>query len=134
MAGVVVDASVAVKWFLDEDRTAAARSLLDGSDDLLAPSFILLEVSHAMWVAARQQRTTVGASEASEGALILTIRQLTPVEDLIVGAAMLMRALDHPVYDCLYLALAQREAATLITADEGQFRAARRAKIAARLL
>ncbi len=26
--------------------------------------------------------------------------------------------LDHPLYDCLYLALARREAATLLTADQ----------------
>lgn len=45
-----------------------------------------------------------------------------------------MRRVDLAVYDCVYLALAEREGAPLVTADEKQFAAAQKARIEARLL
>lgn len=40
-----------------------------------------------------------------------------PLRPLAPRAAALARELDHPVYDCFYLALAEAEGAALITAD-----------------
>lgn len=42
--------------------------------------------------------------------------------------------LQHAIYDCLYLALAQRTMAVLLTADDRQYELARRLRIDARLL
>lgn len=62
------------------------------------------------------------------------------IDDLIGAGALvdsdarLSSALSHPIYDCLYIALAARQGTTLVTADEGQFAAARRARIDVRLL
>lgn len=50
------------------------------------------------------------------------------------GAIELMQHVNLAAFDCLYLALAERETLPLVTADEGQFAAARRARIEARLL
>ena len=43
--------------------------------------------------------------------------RLVPTETLLPTAARLSRTLDHPVYDCCYLALAIQEDAALVTAD-----------------
>lgn len=68
-------------------------------------------------------------------ALMDSLFASAPATDaLIAPAVRLMLSLQHPVYDCLYLALAEREGMPLVTADERQFAAARRARIEARLL
>jgi predicted nucleic acid-binding protein len=42
---------------------------------------------------------------------------LRPSVPLLPRAMELARRIGHPVYDCVYLALAEREQATLVTAD-----------------
>jgi predicted nucleic acid-binding protein len=60
---------------------------------------------------------------------------LRPFDRIVSTAELSGQALqvaidtDHPIYDCFYIALAQRENAPLITADERQVAAARRAKV-----
>lgn len=134
MAGVVIDASVAVKWFLDEDRTQEARALLDDAGPLLAPSALFLEVLQAIWVAARQGRTAIEAIGQAEQDLQHAFPQPSPDLMLIRDAARIMREQQHPIYDCLYLALAERSGLELVTADERQLAVARRMRVLARLL
>ena len=55
MAGLVIDASVAVKWFLTEDRSHEARDLAT-EGGLIAPTTILLEVYNALSIAVRRER------------------------------------------------------------------------------
>jgi predicted nucleic acid-binding protein len=128
----VVDASVAVKWILPESGSSAAAALRKLNDDLSAPSLIAVEVGNALWKAVR--RGSVTRSEALEGfeAALISLQSLIPIEELRVRALALAIELRHPIYDCFYLALAQRETALLVTADEAMFTAARKAKIKAR--
>jgi predicted nucleic acid-binding protein len=128
----VVDASVAVKWILPESGSSAAAALRELNDDLSAPSLIAVEVGNALWKAVR--RGSVTRSEALEGfeAALISLQSLIPIEELRVRALTLAIELRHPIYDCFYLALAQRENALLVTADEAMLTAARKAKIKAR--
>ena len=128
----VVDASVAVKWILPESGSSAAAALRELNADLSAPSLIAVEVGNALWKAVR--RGSVTRSEALEGfeAALISLQSLIPIEELRVRALTLAIELRHPIYDCFYLALAQRENALLVTADEAMFTAAGKAKIKAR--
>ncbi len=119
MNRVVVDASVAVPWYVEEPATPRAVPLQLGSDILLAPGFLLLEVASA--ILKRQRRGIPTAADYPEAAL----RELraspiafTPDDVLLDAAAAVSRTLRHPFYDCLYLALARREEALLATFDE----------------
>jgi predicted nucleic acid-binding protein len=128
---LIVDASVAVKWFLDEEGCEEARRLLD-SESLLAPDLILLETYNAVW-----KRWRRGEARASQlGELVHLLRQalerLIPLGELATEAAALSRELRHPIYDCVYIALAARERGWLITTDQRLVKTARRAKIEAR--
>ena len=134
MAGLVIDASVAVKWFLEEDRSAEARSVIEGDDDLFAPTLVIPEVVHALWIAARQGRTSPDSAPAAIASLNAVFAELTPDIDLIGDAVGLMRSLQHPIYDCLYLALGRRSKLPVLTADDRLFTAGRRARIPVRLL
>lgn len=113
---IVVDASVAFKWFKDEEGSEAARELLL-EHGLSAPEIVIAEVLNAAWRAAR-----IGAIEheqlpAVARELPRCFSSLAPLVPLAARATEMARALDHPVYDCFYLALAERSDATLVTAD-----------------
>jgi predicted nucleic acid-binding protein len=113
---LIVDASVA-KWLIEEPDSALADHLLDGADDFLAPELIVAEVISAAW----KQRRLGGIDDAQFDDIVIRIadgpidcRLLRP---LALRAAAIAREFDHPIYDCLYLALAEVEEATLVTAD-----------------
>ena len=48
MSRLVVDASVAVKWFLPEAQSDAARALLGSGHDLIAPELVYAELGIAL--------------------------------------------------------------------------------------
>ncbi len=121
---LVIDASVALKWVLAEDGSSAADLLLD--QELIAPELWMIEAANALW--RRVSRGALTAPEAEERLLELSNAPVAsiPITDDIFAAAGLSSSMDHPVYDCLYIALAQRENTTLITADTRLFNKAQR--------
>ncbi len=117
MKKVVVDASVAVKWFVPEIHSEAAARMLDLELALFAPDLVVPEFGSILWKKVR--RGEVKREEAEE---ILTAFERLPIEirpsSLLVAAACnLAIDLDHSVYDSLYLALAVAEECLLVTAD-----------------
>jgi predicted nucleic acid-binding protein len=112
---VVIDASVALKWVLDEPGKEAAEALLE--EELVAPSLWLLEAANALW--RRSQRGEIGGEKATERLSELFNAPVTTatIEGDLLAAAGLANALGHPVCDCLYLATALRENTYVVTAD-----------------
>ena len=114
---LVVDASVAVKWLIAEEGSDAAHRLAASGDDLHAPRLMASEIANALWRKAR-----LGEIERSRaGALTATVSAM-PVrwnadETICADAVRLALALDRPVYDCVYLALAHHIRARVVTAD-----------------
>ncbi len=125
---IVVDASVAVKWVLPEDRSEQAAAIRGEDDDLIAPSLVCAEIGSAIWRAA--VRGDVPAAEARKHlqVAIAHYSRIIPLEELADRAIELAIRLRHPIYDCLYLALAERERCTLITADARLVAAAKHTK------
>ena len=119
MAVIVLDASVAVKWYVHERHCEPALELLDREDVLfVAPDIFLPKVVNALL---RQQRAAKFDGELLDRALddlTLTCPELVGSKNLIAHAAALSRSIAHPIYDCLYLALAERWDTVLVTADE----------------
>jgi predicted nucleic acid-binding protein len=118
---VVVDASVAVKWFFTEPFADAAEILLGGGYQLLAPELLVLEVGSALWK--RQRRRELDGDTASR---ILRDLERAPIEMLSIGkwgALALDLAVRYgiTVYDGLYLAVATGHECSLVTADRRLF-------------
>jgi predicted nucleic acid-binding protein len=118
MTGFVVDASVAIKWLVDEPLSAQAAKLLDDDLPLAAPELIYAEAANALWAIAR--RGQISAADVREALDMLADAPLavpSSMRQLMAAAARLAHDLHHPVYDCLYLALSLQEQRPVITAD-----------------
>ncbi|WP_158258497.1 type II toxin-antitoxin system VapC family toxin [Rhodopila globiformis] len=113
----VIDARVALKWFIEEDGSAQATALLTGPHTLIAPDLIIAEVANAGWKAVRSGGMTREQHDHAAARLPLAFDHLIPLAPLAPRAVAISRDLDHPVYDCFYLALAEDRHATLVTAD-----------------
>ena len=114
----VVDASVALKWSLPEDDSDLAHELLN--HPLIAPDWWLIEAGNGLWKAAGRGELTI-----PEAAQLLSDLSEVPVTSidarpLLDSAFRLGCALAHPIYDCLYLALAIDRDVAMVTAD-GKF-------------
>jgi predicted nucleic acid-binding protein len=125
---VVVDASVAVKWVLPEAGSDRAAAIRTADDDLVAPSLACAEIGSAIWRAVL--RGDVSAAEARRDLRVAVdhYRRIVPLEELAERAIDLAMRLRHPIYDCFYLALAEREGCPLITADSRLVAAAKAMK------
>lgn len=117
MSVYVLDASVAVKWFLEEEHSEAALRLLDARHHLHAPDFSLLELDHVL--AKRMRRGELETSEAWEiRQAIRTLPVLRHRFELFSELAFeLAAASGRGIYDCVYLALALVLGVEVVTAD-----------------
>jgi predicted nucleic acid-binding protein len=130
----VVDASVAIKWFLPENHSEAALRLLTQPHTLHAPDLIFSEFGNVLWK--RVRRNEISKEEANavlEGLLTLNL-QVLPSQALIPLALEIACRENRTVYDSLYLAAAIALQSSLITADARFFRALNKGPFSAHLL
>ncbi len=114
---LVIDASVAVKWFFHEPGHEAARELEQLDADFVAPEILLAEVANAVWRKHRLGECPDDEADAIVDNLAHFFELLQPLPPLIKRASSLSRELDHPIYDCLYLACAEMMSSPLLTDD-----------------
>jgi predicted nucleic acid-binding protein len=112
---MILDASVATKLFVQVAGSEQAEAAA-AANEFIAPRLILTETANALWKYVRRGEASL--AQAQEAIRNLD-RQLSIVDDfrLIVQAQNLAARLDHPVYDCVYLATAQSYQFPLLTAD-----------------
>ena len=113
--GIIVDASVALKWVLDEDDSVLARAL--ATRELAAPELLWSECANGLWRWVRRGVLSGRVAQARFVALRRAPIALTPAGELLDRALMLAVELSHPVYDCVYLALALQRGMQVVSAD-----------------
>ena len=131
MSRFVVDASVAVKWYLPEIHDASARRLLAGRHDLLAPDLLFPEVGNILWKRVRAAQMTEAEAQTVLGSLGSLNLTVSPSWPLVLSALAIACPTQRSVYDSLYLALAVREQAVMVTADEKLYNALQSTPLAA---
>jgi predicted nucleic acid-binding protein len=119
----VLDSSAALPWVLPEKDSTKAIQLRDDAriavHQLLAPNIFPAEVFNALLKAERTKRINVGEAKtlyASIGADIPALHTYLP---LMARAGEIASRYRIALYDCLYIALAERESCKVITADRG---------------
>ena len=125
MTPFVLDASVAVKWFLspnDEELTAEALALLRKFSQrealFIIPDLFWAEVASAFWKAIRLGRFDKTSAQNAFSYLENCNLPVYSTALLLQNAFEIALAHDRSVYDSLYVALAVQSHAPLITADE----------------
>lgn len=130
---IVIDASVAAKWFLPEKGREAARKLLTQKVVFIAPWLIKVEVAAAITKTCRIENLSANTSEnlclkwfnrLERGTV-----NLEDTEADHTAAAQLSSRLSHSYQDCLYLALAQRYSIPIVSADKKQIKKAQESNI-----
>ncbi len=115
----VLDASVALKWVLTEPDAAKARQLRDdfrnAVHELIAPDSFTLEIAHALTKA--QRRKLVPDAWRLWLDVMTTVPRLFPSHPLTPRAIQISTKAQIGVYDCVYVALAEREGCEKVTAD-----------------
>jgi predicted nucleic acid-binding protein len=122
---LIVDASVAVKWVLDEPETERAVALRNSNPDLVAPSLVHAEIGNSLWRAVLRGDVTPSVASDALKVAIAHYARIVFLAELADNALELATRLRHPIYDCFYLALAQRERCALVTADRRLLSAAK---------
>lgn len=112
----VLDASAAIELILSRPAAEELSELLSKAERVLAPDIYVAEVSNALWKHANASGDSEGYTELLDDAVALT--------DTLIDSASLYREAfalstrhQHPVYDSLYLVVARRNSATILTVD-----------------
>jgi predicted nucleic acid-binding protein len=119
----VVDASVAIKWFLPEIHSADALRLLRTEHSLLAPDLLWAEVGNILWKRWRRNEL----SDETAYAILRDLRrlplQIRPSDELAETAWSIATRRERSFYDSLYVALGDQEGCPMVTADAKLFNA-----------
>ena len=115
---LVVDASVACKWFVEEAGSRAAEQMLVVGNTLIAPDLIIAEGCNIFWRKVRTGQMNKEHALAASSGLVSSLTVIVPCAQLIPRAMEVSLALNHPAYDCFYLALAAQSNSMLVTADK----------------
>ena len=134
MNACVVDASVAVKWFLPEVHWEAAWRLRDSQTALHAPAFFELEFSNVLCKKVRRGELSRQDANLMLDQLVQVTITRHPDARLVRAALDLAHQLRQNLYDCLYLALAVHLKTQLVTADQRFRQALRNTMLASHLL
>lgn len=129
---VVVDASLALKWVLDEQHSPEAQQLLAAWADeqvrVMAPSLLIYEAVNVLYQRVRRQQLTVASARAAFSALMESSLSFVGGDEADLASTAIDLAVGHGLpatYDAIYMALAARSGCSLWTADERMWNSVR---------
>ena len=113
---LVIDASVALKWVIEESGSVAARRLLS-EEALIAPDLLFIECANVFWKWV--QRSAYSDKDARAHLRDLTSLGLIVIPVQIIAGEVLDIALKHRItaYDACYVAVSKQTRFPLITAS-----------------
>jgi predicted nucleic acid-binding protein len=114
---LVIDASIAVKWVVEEDGTPEALALRQKAK-LIAPELLVAECANILWKKVKRGELLKEEALLAAGLLQAAEFELLPTRNLFEPGLRVSIEIDHPAYDCLYLALAVENKCHFVTADE----------------
>jgi predicted nucleic acid-binding protein len=120
---VIVDASVALKWVVEEDGAAAAIALI-GEELMAAPDLLFVECANVLSRKVRRGQISAMAAGQAQASIEAAPIRVAPAKPHVAAALFIAMELGRSAYDSLYLATAMAERAVMVTADAAFARAA----------
>lgn len=118
----VLDVSAALCWVLPRAGFAKANQLRDeysrGVHSLIAPSIFAAEAASALTKAERQKLIAVGQARFLLADILNTPPSVHSYEPFLTRGLEISSQYRSGFYDCLYVALAEREGCKLVTDDQ----------------
>jgi predicted nucleic acid-binding protein len=115
---LVVDASVAIRWYVAGDYEDQAAGLASDGVVLLAPGLFVSEVANTVFNYVQLGELSAELARTIWRNCVASLDRIVDVADLHEAAFDLCMQVQHPIHDCYYLALAHRESAVFVTADK----------------
>ena len=122
---LTIDASVAVKWLVVEDRHELARDVLRDEFVLTAPDLLLIEVANALRTKVRAKILDTAQAKSAIDVLPRYFDRLVRPSEVLAVAFDIACRINHPVADCVYVACAQATGGPLLTDDETLYKKAK---------
>ena len=113
---MIVDASVAFKWLIDETGSEQAVRWSD-EEWLVAPTLMRAEVGNALITKVVRGEISAETASVAFGAVGQFVAEWADAAGLDDDAFAIASELRHPIYDCYYLALGQQRHISVLTAD-----------------
>jgi predicted nucleic acid-binding protein len=114
---IALDASAAIEVALGRTDGRRFGDILEEASEVLAPDLLICEVTNTIWKYHQLEHLSLDVGQSAIEAAIGLVDTLISSSELYREAFLLARAVRRPVYDMLYLALARREDAALLTLD-----------------
>ncbi len=114
----VIDASVLIKLFINEQGSQEAAAAIKDADELLAPDLLWPEVGNVIWKYVRRGHLNAEDAEAIVSDMLQMPIETAESREFIEPALAIALSTGRTVYDSLYLALAIDRKSALLTADQ----------------
>lgn len=114
---VIVDASIAIKWLVAEAGHEHAANLLLSEAVFRAPDLVAIETANVLWKKVRKSELAAAQAKIALTTLPRFFEVILPSREFVERALQISLELDHPIYDCIYIACAEKELGKLATAD-----------------
>lgn len=113
---LVIDASVAVKWVVEEEGSADALAVRKNFR-CIAPELMIAEVANILWKKVQRKELLIDEARLAARLLEQSGIEFVTMHGALEPVTELAARLAHPAYDCIYLELAQRRDLRFVTAD-----------------
>lgn len=117
---IIPDASLIFPTLVAEHNSEQCQKVLESAEERIFLDLCVLEVSNALWNAARQGRIDISRARSCQSRLLIMSANWVASLDYVGSALDLSLEINHPIYDCLYAAAAKEHGAILMTCD-GRF-------------
>lgn len=130
----VVDASVAAKWYFQEEHSERADALLENEGELLAPGFLVVEIATLVWKRAHRGEISEVVADRIVAALRQVPMEIRPTAELVTAALPLAVHGGLTLHDAFYVVLAMKSGCPLVTADRKLYDILRSGRLADHVL